>query len=101
MGRFSKFKMYHKLFLLIGLIIVTSCSELSRTKSELTENAQVYADDAFKTIEYARSSNQKNNGVHERSVAQVVFPKAVKGSFIFGGNYADCLLYTSPSPRDA
>ena len=84
--------MYQIFFLLVGLIIVTSCSELSRTKDELTQNAQVYADDAFKTIEYAKSFNQKNSEVHERSAAQIVFPKAVKGSFIFGGNYAEGYL---------
>ena len=72
--------------------MVTSCSELSRTKDELTQNAQVYADDAFKTLEYAKSFNQKNSEVHARSVAQVVFPKAIKGSFIFGGNYAEGYL---------
>ncbi len=84
--------MYKVFFLFVGLVIVTSCSELSRTKDELTQNAQVYADDAFKTIEYAKSFNQKHSEVHERSVAQVVFPKAVKGSFIFGGNYAEGYL---------
>ena len=84
--------MYQKLFLLVGLIVVSSCSELNRTKDELTQNAQVYAEDAFKTIEYAKSFNLKNREIHERSVAQVVFPKAVKGSFIFGGNYAEGYL---------
>ena len=84
--------MYQTFFLLVGLIIVTSCSELSRTKDELTQNAQVYADDAFKTLEYAKSLNQKSSEVHDRSVAQVVFPKAIKGSFIFGGNYAEGYL---------
>ena len=84
--------MYRTLFLLFGLIVVTSCSELNRTKDELTQNAQVYADDAFKTIEYAKSFNQKNSDIHQRSVAQIVFPKAVKGSFIFGGNYAEGYL---------
>ena len=79
-------------FLLVGLFIITSCSELNRTKDELTQNAQVYADDAFETLEYAKSFNQKNSEVHDRSVAQVVFPKAVKGSFIFGGNYAEGYL---------
>ena len=84
--------MYQTFFLLVGLFIITSCSELSRTKDELTQDAQVYADDAFKTIEYAKSFNQKNSEIHQRSVAQVVFPKAVKGSFIFGGNYAEGYL---------
>ena len=84
--------MYRTFFLLVGLSLVTSCSELSRTKDELTQNAQVYAEDAFKTIEYAKNFNLKNSEIHERSVAQVVFPKAVKGSFIFGGNYAEGYL---------
>ena len=84
--------MYRTLFLLVGLIVLTSCSELSRTKDELTQNAQVYSEDAFKTIEYAKSFNPKNSDIYERSIAQVVFPKAVKGSFIFGGNYAEGYL---------
>ena len=84
--------MYQTFFLLVSLIVVTSCSELNRTKDELTENAQVFAEDAFKTMEYAKSFSQKNSEIHERSVAQVVFPKAVKGSFIFGGNYAEGYL---------
>ena len=84
--------MYQTLFLLVGLIVVSSCSELNRTKDELTQNAQVYAEDAFKTIEYAKGFNPNNSEIYERSVAQVVFPKAVKGSFIFGGNYAEGYL---------
>ena len=84
--------MYRTLFLLFGLIVVTSCSELTRTKDDLTQNAQVYAEDAVRTIEYAKSFNHKNRDIHKRSVAQIVFPKAVKGSFIFGANYAEGYL---------
>ena len=84
--------MYRILFSSVIMMVLTSCSELTRTRDELTQNAQVYAEDAFKTIEYAKSFNQKNSEIHERSVAQVVFPKAVKGSFIFGGNYAEGYL---------
>ena len=83
------------LFLLLSLIAVASCSELNRTKDDLTQNAQVYAEDAFRTIEYAKSFNQRNRDIHERSVAQITFPKAVKGSFIFGGNYAEGYLIES------
>ncbi len=88
----SFLKMYQAFFLLVSLVILTSCSELSRTKDELTQNAQVYADDAFKTIESAKNFNQKNREIHQRSVAQIAFPKAVKGSFILGGNYAEGYL---------
>ena len=84
--------MYRTLFLLVGLIAVTSCSELNRTTDELTQNAQVYAEDAFRTIEYAKNFNYRNRDIHERSLAQIAFPKAVKGSFIFGGNYAEGYL---------
>ena len=84
--------MYQTLFLLFGLIVVTSCSELNRTKDDLTQNAQVYAEDAFTTIEYAKSFDHRNRNIHKRSVAQIAFPKAVKGSFIFGGNYAEGYL---------
>ena len=40
----------------------------------------------------AKDLNPKNTQIHERSLAQIVFPKAVKGSFIFGGNYAEGYL---------
>ena len=84
--------MYRTLFLLVSLIMVTSCSELNRTKDDLTQNAQVYAEDAFRTIEISKSFNNRSRDIHERSVAQIAFPKAVKGSFIFGGNYAEGYL---------
>ena len=83
--------MKEKIFFIL-LVSLSSCTSIEKTKNNLEEKAQVYADDAFKTIEYAKSFNQKNSEVHERSVAQVVFPKAVKGSFIFGGNYAEGYL---------
>jgi lipid-binding SYLF domain-containing protein len=72
--------------------MVASCSELNRTKDELTQNAQVYAEDAFNSLENAKNFSQKNKDIHQRSVAQIVFPKAIKGSFLFGGNYAEGYL---------
>jgi lipid-binding SYLF domain-containing protein len=72
--------------------MVASCSELNRTKDEFTQNAQVYAEDAFNSLQLAKNFSQKNKDIHRRSVAQIVFPKAVKGSFIFGGNYAEGYL---------
>ena len=81
-----------RILLLLVLLIGASCSELTRTKDELTQNAQVYAEDAFKTLEIAKNFNQKNNDIHKQSIAQIVFPKAIKGSFIFGGNYAEGYL---------
>ena len=79
----------YRLFLALLIILLASCSEIHRTKDELTQNAQVYEEDAFNTLETARSFNAQNRDVDQRSVAQIVFPKAIKGSFIFGGNYAE------------
>ena len=81
-----------RILLFLNLLILVGCSELTRTKDELTQNAQVYEKDAFNTLETARSFNAQNRDVHQRSVAQIVFPKAVKGSFLFGGNYAEGYL---------
>jgi len=82
-----------KFFLIfLNIFVLASCSELTRTKDELTQNAQVYAEDALETLELARNFNTQNSDVNQRSVGQIVFPKAVKGSFIFGGNYAEGYL---------
>ena len=82
----------YRVSLALLIILLASCSEITRTKDELTQNAQVYEEDAFNTLETARSFNAQNRDVHQRSVAQIVFPKAVRGSFIFGGNYAEGYL---------
>ena len=81
---------YYLLF--FNIIILAACSELTQTKDELTKNAQVYAEDALTTLKLAENFNFNNKDIHQRSIAQIVFPKAVKGSFIFGGNYAEGYL---------
>ena len=81
-----------RILLFLNILILVGCSELTRTRDEITQNAQVYEEDAFNTIELAKTFNGKNNNIHRRSLAQIVFPKAVKGSFIFGGNYAEGYL---------
>ena len=83
----------YRIFSLLVVLIIASCSELNRTKDELTQNAQVYAEDAFNSLEIARNFNARNRDIHQRSVAQIVFPKALKGSFLFGGNYAEGYLF--------
>ena len=90
----------YRIFSLLLVLIVASCSELNRTKDELTQNAQVYAEDAYNSIELAKSFTQINMDVHQRSVAQIVFPKAIKGSFIFGGNYAEGYLIENEQITD-
>ena len=80
------------LFILVFLVL-PSCSEINRTKDTLTQNAQVYTEDAFNTLDLAKNFNRANRDIHQRSVAQIVFPKAIKGSFLFGGNYAEGYLF--------
>jgi hypothetical protein len=81
------------------LIVLGNCSTIDKaqtifdeTRRGIEENAQVYEEDALKALIIARNFNLVNQDVHDRSVAQIVFPKAVKGSFIFGGNYAEGYL---------
>ena len=83
-------------------ILVANCGALDNaqaivdeTRSGVEKNAQVYEEDAFNTVEMAKNFNLINKDVHDRSIAQIVFPKAVKGSFIFGGNYAEGYLVES------
>ncbi len=83
----------YRIFLILAFLVLSSCSEITRTKDEITQNAQVYTEDAFSTLELARSFNLTSSDVHRRSVAQLIFPKAVKGSFLFGGNYAEGYLF--------
>ena len=67
-------------------MLLASCSDIERTRDDLKERAQVYSEDAMKILVTAKDLDKKNFEIHERSLAQVVFPKAVRGSFIFGGN---------------
>ena len=80
------------IYLFALFILLASCSHIERTRDNLQERAQVYSEDALKILVTAKDLDKKNFEIHERSLAQVVFPKAVKGSFIFGGNYAEGYL---------
>ena len=73
-------------------ILLASCSDIQRTRDNLQERAQVYSEDALQILVTAKDLDKKNFEIHERSLAQIVFPEAVKGSFIFGGNYAEGYL---------
>ena len=80
------------LLIFLNIFLLVACSELTRTKEELTQNAQVYEEDAFNTLKLAKSFSPQKSKIYQHSVAQIVFPKAVKGSLIFGGNYAEGYL---------
>ena len=63
-----------RILLFLNILILVGCSELTRTRDEITQNAQVYEEDAFNTIELAKTFDEKNNKIHQRSLAQIVFP---------------------------
>ena len=77
--------------LLIIFLVFTfleNCSAIDKaqivfneTRSGIEENAQVYTEDAFNTLNIARDFNPRNKDIHDRSRAQIVFPKA--GTIIF------------------
>ena len=64
----------HRIFLALLILLLAACSELTHTKNEITQNAQVY-EDAFNAIELARNFNQKNNNIHQRSLHKSFFLK--------------------------
>ena len=74
------------------ITLLSSCASIEKTRDELTDRAQVYGKDALGILSIAKNLDQKNSEIQNRSIAQIVFPKAVKGSFIFGGNYAEGYL---------
>ena len=74
---------------LMMVCILSSCSNIEKTKDALEASAQVYSEDAFNLLSIAKELNPKNAELHNRSMAQIVFPKVVKGGFIIGGNYAE------------
>ena len=80
------------LLLFILIVSFSSCSSIEGKKEQLELQAQVYSEDAFNTLLFAKNLDYKNAEIQQRSLAQIVFPKAVKGSFIFGGNYAEGYL---------
>ena len=80
------------LFLFILIVPFSSCSSIERKKEQLELQAQVYSEDAFNTLLIAKNLDYKNAEIQLRSLAQIVFPKAVKGGFIVGGNFAEGYL---------
>ena len=74
------------------ITLLSSCASIEKTRDELTDRAQVYGKDALGILSIAKNLDQKISEIQNHSIAQIVFPKAVKGSFIFGGNYAEGYL---------
>lgn len=85
--------------LLISLLFTASCGSLDNLKSSLNDKKEEIRSQNIVTKENALQSlaaaNRKNSFVYSisrQSVAQVVFPKIVKASFLIGANYGEGFL---------
>ena len=85
--------------LLILLLFTASCGSLDKLKSSLNDKKEEIRSQNIVTKENALQSlaaaNRKNSFVYSisrQSVAQVVFPKIVKASFLIGANYGEGFL---------
>jgi len=83
----------------LAVLLLSNCGAIDKarttfndTRETIEANSQVYAKDALYTLNTAKNFSLINKDVHNRSLAQVVFPKAIKGSFVLGGNYGEGYL---------
>ena len=79
-----------QVFVLICLS--SACSKFEETRESIENSAQVFTEDAFIAVRIANNLSEKNRELHNRSLAQIVFPKAIKGGLIIGGSYAEGYL---------
>ena len=85
------------LFLLV--LLVSSCGTVSNIETSFQKKKEaikaentVTNVDAVKTLGAANRKNAFVHAISRQSVAQVVFPKIIKGGFIVGGNYGEGFL---------
>lgn len=74
------------------VLLISGCSKIEDTRNDLEDRAQVFTEDAFSALTMANGLSEKNRELHNRSLAQIVFPKAIKGGLIIGGSYAEGYL---------
>ena len=82
-----------------ALIFVASCgavsdlnSALENTREEIKAQNIVTNEDALKTLKRTNRQEAFVYAISKQSVAQVVFPKIVKASFLIGANYGEGFL---------
>ena len=77
---------------LIITCLISACSKFVETSETIENSAQVFTKDAFSSLQLANTLSEKNMELYSRSLAQIVFPKAVKGGLLIGGSYAEGYL---------
>ena len=86
-------------FVFIALLFLASCGSVDEFRTKIDTKAQdirsqntVTDIDALEVLIRANQKSSFNDAIFRQSVAQVVFPKIVKASFVFGANYGEGFL---------
>ena len=82
--------------LLLVTVLLTSCGvvrnigeSIETHRETMVRGNTVTVTDASATLNKAKTISENLAAFDRRSVAQIVFPKIVKGSFILGANYGE------------
>ena len=78
--------------LILASAFLAACNVAERVENSLPANAIVGPDLIQVTLEAASARYPDNQTLFDASVAQVVFPKIVKGGLLFGGTYGEGYL---------
>ena len=88
-----------RIFVFIALLFLASCGIVDEFRTKIDTKAQnirshntVTDIDALEVLIRANQKSSFNDAIFRQSVAQVVFPKIVKASFVFGANYGEGFL---------
>ena len=75
------------------LLILAGCTNIEKTVqqtgSDIKQRFAVSEHTAIKTLAAARANSASLGELEQASVVQIVFPKTLKGGFLFGANYSE------------
>lgn len=81
------------IFSVAGCGVVEKADERLKSQAEAVKEANLVTDnDARRLLFQLNNENPLARDAYQRSVAQIVFPKIVKASFMFGANYGEGFL---------
>ena len=81
------------------LLILAGCTNiektLKQTASDIEQRFTVSEQTAIETLATIRANSASLGELEQVSVAQIVFPKALKGGFLIGANYSEGFVVKS------
>ena len=82
---------------LLVFLLLGACTNLSEkynsTRSQVEDDLAVTLDDGRRTLEMADQIGSEIPKIRSESVAQIVFPRAIKVGLFFGGNYSEGYIF--------